>query len=233
MDTEELDRRNMEAAKRILEKAMRGFMPHGTDQQIAKAIDTVWNDERTNESARYAGNVWAECNALDHIKRALADRSDITARIPSELDVTNHLVNERVAALGEHRRPEIMINAAREAAAMTEEQRARSGAKASEPTAPTDSTASSGRDYHNWDISDPRFDAEIKRRWGYDSWNIPATKRREYAEALQRESYTPLQRKDDFAENELAHLSQTTGRQLSPEERITQFRMAQMRKASA
>lgn len=125
---------------------------------------------------------------------------------------------------------ELRMNWHREIEGMDADARLATGVKAGTAPAPSasPSTQQTGNDYHTWHVDDPRFDVEIKRRWGHDPWNILPSKRREYAEALQRTSQTELQRRDAAAAQYIEH--HASGRPLTAEERITAHRLNAARK---
>lgn len=196
------------------------------DAQSAEVLNALWSSNAFIADMKAMGRVSNEADVAVRLNQLLKDRPDLSAATPSSVDVGNFLLEKLLAVHGQESRGELRLLAHRQAAAMTPAQRRESGAKASEKKASDQKPVSNdGREYHHWETSDPRFNAEIKRRWGKDSWEILGSEKQRYISALQASSRDAGKERASETVGLINHAESV--RTLSPEERITRFRAAQ------
>lgn len=173
-------------------------------------------------------DIGAEMN-LDTILRT---EPDVIRAAPSVADIIEHNARKYRENLGYEPPTEVRMNLYREFADADADERLATGVEAgiapkNAETSPP-GRAPGSQDYHNWPIDDPRF-SDVLRERGFDVNNLLPSKRREYIEALQAQSYTNLQRAADATSAALSAKT-AVGRPLTAEDRITAHRLNEERK---
>lgn len=131
--------------------------------------------------------------------------------------------------------PEQRLARYREIERMSADERLATNAEAgladkAQPPTQQQSTPGS-KDFHNWKDDDSRFDDEIKRRFGQDTWALPPSRRAEYVHAFKRESNRPVL--NPTQAYELRSLGEIDPSKMTAEQRVTLARLQERVKGAA
>lgn len=231
--SEKLTRPNTvsQAHGELLLKALRTSRPGLNADQELDALTAVIASRGAQIGAELSISLeaWAIAPATPErlVSEALESREDLKP-IPSIEAVERHLIKEGLRIYGEGKRPEIMINAARDARAMTPEQRLASGAEVGSQALQNraegkpDNTA---RPMHEWDYSDERWSFEVAKATGLHPGALLPSQYRATIDGLKAESRRKHVKLSAIDERTLKEIDAKDAGSLSPEERITQHRL--------
>lgn len=203
-----------------------------TPGQRQALVDRLMDQDAARDEALRPLIMHPEIGAALNLDTILRTEPATIRAVPSVADIIEHNARKYRENLGYEPPTEVKMNLYREFADADADKRLATGVEAGIAPKPSAETNPPGRtpgahDFHNWRIDDPRF-SDVLRERGFDVNNMLPSKRREYIEHLQAQSYTHVQRINDTTRTAIEQ--RATIRPLSAEQRITQHRLNEARK---
>lgn len=189
-----------------------------TDERVLRRLNAIGDAESVSFTCPYTGLV------ADAARIVEADPT-LIERPPSPADVARHLVEQRVAVLGADRRPELMVQAMREAESMSEDQRIESGAKASPVDKPTPANPGGKVPLYKQDYNWEGWSGEIMDRTGKHAGTLLPSERKALIDGIRNEARQAAGLMHPADEIEVARILGKPEDQRTPSEKINLHRL--------